>query len=296
MPELPEVETVRRTLAPFVVGREIASVRVRRRDVIACPADPPGGFSRAKQPVAPVPKRVPGAWLLAGDRVERIERLGKQLALIGASGRAVVVHLGMSGRVATAVPGGRYPAETWGSAHDHVEWRLEGGGRFVFRDPRRFGGLKVSPSVEHLLGVRWAGLGPDALGVTGDVLRERAGSSHRPVKAALLDQRVIAGVGNIYADEACFGAGVLPSRTTAETTRAEWHAIAAALGRVLASAIEAGGSTLRDHTDAAGNPGAYRSSHLVYGRGGASCFTCGATLQQATLAGRTTCWCPDCQK
>ena len=295
MPELPEVETVRRTLAPFVVGRRVASVRVRRRDVIACPEDPPGGFARAKRSVQPTPKRVPGPWLLAGDVVERLDRRGKQLALIGTSGRVVVVHLGMSGRIATAMAGGRFPTETWGNTHDHVEWRLETGGRFVFRDPRRFGGLKLSPNTQHLMASHWADLGPDALETTGEMLASRAGASQRAVKAALLDQRVLAGVGNSYADEACFKAGVLPNRPTADVTPDEWSNIAHALRSVLASAIEAGGSTLRDHTDAAGNPGAYRSSHRVYGRGGLSCLTCGDVIHQATLAGRTTCWCPSCQ-
>ena len=307
MPELPEVETVRRGVASMVVGVRIASVTVRRRDIVATELDPLGGFSRAggirgaDGRGRARPGRVPGAWLLAGDEVAGVERLGKQLALVGASGRCVVVHLGMSGQLLVAGRGERLPTATWGSAHDHVVWRLEGrdgssAGRMVFRDPRRFGGVFTSPDREHLVGVRWAALGPDALTVTGEQLAERSGRSARATKAALLDQRVLAGVGNIYADEALFRAGVHPMTPTSAMGPETWEAVAARIREVLGASIEAGGSTLRDYTDAQGRAGVYALSHAVYGRAGLGCVVCGTVLETGAVAQRTTVWCPSCQE
>ncbi|MEM1423488.1 MAG: bifunctional DNA-formamidopyrimidine glycosylase/DNA-(apurinic or apyrimidinic site) lyase [Planctomycetota bacterium] len=303
MPELPEVETVRSTVAQWVLGARVTGVTVRRRDVVATEHDPFGGFSRTREAVKPRPGRVPAAWLLAGDRVASVERVGKQLVLVGGSGRCVVVHLGMSGQLLVAGRGERLPRAAWGDAHDHVVWRFEdggragggSGGRLVFRDPRRFGGLRLSPDRAHLEGVRWAGLGPDALGIESDALAERAGSSERAVKAALLDQRVLAGVGNIYADEALFRARVHPERPTRSMDGRAWARVASEVRGVLGEAIRAGGSTLRDYTDARGNAGGFALAHAVYGRGGGSCLVCGTTLLSGAVAQRTTVWCPSCQ-
>ncbi len=298
MPELPEVETVRRTLAAEVVGRTFRGVTVRRRDVIATELDPAGGFSRVRggaELVTPRPARVPKAALLVGDRVVDVLRRGKQLAMVGASGRAVAVHLGMSGQLLVAGAGERLKEASWGDAHDHVVWRLDDGGRLVFRDPRRFGGLKTSPSVEHLRNERWSALGPDALEATCEGLQERAGASARAVKAVLLDQTVLAGVGNIYADEALFRARVNPARLARELDREAWARLALHVRGVLVEAIRAGGSTLRDYTDARGHAGTFKASHAVYGRGGEPCLACGAVLESALLAQRTTVWCHACQ-
>lgn len=295
MPELAEVETVRRSVARALVGRWIERVTVRRRDVVVTELDPPGGFSRARSGAVATPKRVPGAMLLAGDRVSGVVRHGKQLAIVGDTGRVVCVHLGMSGRLLVAGAGERLARASWGEAHDHVVWRMEGGGRLVFRDPRRFGGVWLSPSVEHLRRVRWAGLGVDALEVTGALLRERAGGSARAVKAVLLDQNVLAGVGNIYADEALFRAGVSPTTPARGLGASAWGRIASSVRAVLGEAIEAGGSSLRDYTDSDGTPGGFAQEHRVYGRGGEACVVCGGILEASTLAQRTTVWCPVCQ-
>lgn len=289
MPELPEVETVRRALERGVVGRTIAGVRVQRRDVVVTERDPAGGFSRSRGDIEPRPTRVPGAWLLARDRVARVLRRGKQLALVGESGRVVCVHLGMSGRLLLTEAGDA------GRAHDHVVWRLEAGGRLVFNDPRRFGGVWVLPSVDALHAGRWAVLGPDALEIDGEMLRELCRGTSRALKALLLDQAVIAGVGNIYCDEALAIAGLSPVDRAVGVGDEAWERLADAIRAVLDRAIEAGGSTLRDYTAPDNAPGGYQTQHRVYGRGGLPCLDCGGTLESALVAQRTTVWCPRCQ-
>jgi formamidopyrimidine-DNA glycosylase len=275
MPELPEVESLRRTLEPRLLGRKLLSVRVHRRDVITGSSAP--------------------AALLARDTIVSMTRRGKQLAVHGQSGRCLIVHLGMTGQVliTSAIEAPRL-------SHIHVAWSLDtpsssGGDQLVvFRDPRRFGGIWTLPS-PTALEERWTDLGPDALTITAESLRAGLRSSRRAIKAALLDQRVLAGVGNIYADEALFAAGIAPGTSAHRVTPSELHRLAAALRRTLQASITAGGSTLRDFVDAQGNPGDYRKSHLVYGRAKQPCVRCGTVLRTRLLAQRTTVWCPSCQ-
>lgn len=279
MPELPEVETVVRTLRPRVVGRAVERVRLIRGDVVR------GDRS--------------AAGLLSGARLESIERHGKQLALVGSRGgerRVLVVHLGMSGQLVYAPDASACASLT----HVHAMWTLrnDGGDRagvLWFRDPRRFGGLWAVPS-EGALRERWGLLGPDGLGVTGTELRERAAGSRRAVKGALLDQRVVAGVGNIYADEALFRAGVRPRRVCARLTGEEWETLAASIRGVLDRAIEMRGSTLRDYVSGTGEPGRAQLAHEVYGRAGEPCVACGGVLRGGVVAQRTTVWCGACQR
>ncbi len=300
MPELPEVEHVRRSLEPHLVGRRVAGVLVRRACVIEGP-------------------RTPRA-LLVGQRVVRLARRGKQMAWVGDGGGVLVVHLGMTGQVLGELEGmgegakpgtaAEAPARVRGSVaqsvaktyppHTHIVWTTEGtgGGRVLFRDPRRFGGVWTLKSVAALE-ERWAGLGPDGLdapvGELAAALVEACRGSARSAKAALLDQAVIAGVGNIYADEACFIAGVRPTRRGARLKVAEAERLAVAVRSVLAAAVEAGGSSLRDYVDADGRAGEFAQRHAVYGRGGEPCVRCGKRLKQATVAQRTTVWCGGCQ-
>ncbi|MEZ6242503.1 MAG: bifunctional DNA-formamidopyrimidine glycosylase/DNA-(apurinic or apyrimidinic site) lyase [Phycisphaerales bacterium] len=291
MPELPEVETVRRTLEARVVGRRVTSATLKRRDVLVMPGDPAGGFSRARGEGRVEYGRVRQRDLLAGDVLGEVIRHGKQLAIVGDSGRVVCVHLGMSGNLIWRAPRARLEH----AGHVHTVWRLDDGSRLVFRDPRRFGGLWAFPSLEALWASRWDALGPDAIRVRAPQLQRALARTDRAVKAALLDQSVVAGVGNIYADEALFGAGVDPRRPGASLTPAECASLARQIRGVLARAVTARGSTLRDYRDANGDSGAYQLAHSVYGRGGEPCPKCGGALASALVAQRTTVWCPSCQ-
>ncbi|MGP1273317.1 MAG: bifunctional DNA-formamidopyrimidine glycosylase/DNA-(apurinic or apyrimidinic site) lyase [Phycisphaerales bacterium] len=299
MPELPEVESVRRSLAARVLGCTVTGVVVRRREVVVTPDDPPGGFSRQRSPRWGRPRRVPKPGLLVGAAIASIERHGKQLAIVGTrdgqDAGVLLVHLGMTGEIMAPGPGGRLRA----AAHVHVLWTLRRSdgapaGRLAFRDPRRFGGIWTLPSRESLA-QRWADLGPDGISITGHALRSRLHGSARPIKAALLDQRTVAGVGNIYADEALFLARLHPARRCDMIDPAGYEALAEAIRRVLARAIELGGSTIRDYRDARGLVGQAAREHRVYGRAGLPCSVCSRTLVAGTVAQRTTVWCPRCQ-
>lgn len=288
MPELPEVERVRLTLVPRLVGRRCTRVELRRRDIWT-----------------PVPGTRPTAaeiraQLLEGATIDRLERRGKQLAIIAKDGRVLCVHLGMSGQLTYA------PARLSRLAtHTHARWSLADhadhadhtgpAGELIFRDPRRFGGLWSLASTDQLES-RWAELGPDALETTAKHLARALATSHRPVKSALLDQSVVAGVGNIYADESLFRARIDPRELCDRLTAADWSRLARHIRAVLRAAVDAGGSTLRDYVDGDGSPGQGKLIHLVYGRGGMPCFSCGQTLRSITLAQRTTVFCANCQR
>ncbi|MFN0011958.1 MAG: bifunctional DNA-formamidopyrimidine glycosylase/DNA-(apurinic or apyrimidinic site) lyase [Phycisphaerales bacterium] len=273
MPELPEVEHVRRSLLPHLLGERIAAVLVRRASVVKGP-------------------RTPKA-LLAGALIARIDRRGKQMALVAADGRVLVIHLGMSGQVLCDDGVATLPP------HVHIVWTTQRGTRVLFRDPRRFGGVWPLAGLDALQR-RWVALGPDGLdtpaSAVATALVEACRGSRRAVKAALLDQHVLAGVGNIYADEACFLAGIRPTRRAQRLKPGEAVGLARALRSVLAAAVAAGGSSLRDYVDADGRAGEFVAQHAVYGRGGLACVRCGGRLRQTVIAQRTTVFCPTCQR
>lgn len=337
MPELPEVESVRRALEP-ILGARVVGVQVRRRDVVILPGDPPGGWTRQRTnkvafsnlsrgrreradagEVSPAPPRkrrestiessgavpAPPHVLLGGATISQLDRRGKQLA-IGAThtrmARWLTVQLGMTGQLLLTADAARVDVPD--PPHDHVEWSLEmrGGAAatLVFRDPRRFGCVRAW-ATRAALDEHWAcELGPDALDTSEDDLAQHLWEvlkpSHRPIKAALLDQSVLAGVGNIYADEALFEAGVKPRRRTDRLTRDDIERLSRSVRRVLERAVDAGGSTLRDYVRPDGAPGSYQLQHAVYGRGGEACMRCGTRLKSALVAQRTTVWCGGCQK
>lgn len=268
MPELPEVETVRRSVAEVVVGQRVTSVRVHRPDVVRGEAG-----------------------LLRLGRVESVQRLGKQLALVGDSGRCVCIHLGMTGSLCTGEPSGEAKTD-----HVHIVWRLTGGRTLRFRDPRRFGGVWAYPDVQALWEARWSLLGPDATVVRPGQLRTALGATRRAVKAALLDQRLVAGLGNIYVDEALHRVGIHPLRPADTLGHDEVARLIRATRQILQRAILAGGSTLRDYVDANGSAGGFQHQHRVYGRGGQPCHRCGQALDTMVVAGRTTVACPHCQQ
>lgn len=230
------------------------------------------------------------AQALDGACIAALHRLGKQLAIEAQDGRVLLLQLGMSGQV-------RIDRDA-PATHRHLEWEVRCAGRarmpLVFRDPRRFGGVSWWPSVEALRADAWSGLGPDALAIDGGTLAGRL-RGVRAVKAALLDQAVLAGVGNIYADEALFLAGIHPRRRARSIGRGEAMALASALRTVLRRAVRANGSTLRDHVGVGGAPGAAQHAHRAYGRAGQPCTACGRPMASGQVGGRTTVWCDRCQ-
>lgn len=278
MPELPEVECLRQTLLPHLLGQRVIAVQIHRADICEC-------FNAARKVVPARP-----AHLLKDDAIRAIVRKGKQLAISGASGSVLCVHLGMTGSL-LVLPGRPTPR----APHTHITWTLANGSVLEFRDPRRFGGLWTFPAAALLHKLRWNDLGPDGLEVTGDHLHAALGSSSRMVKAALLDQSIVAGVGNIYADEALFLAGITPRIRCSRLKGHHWQTLAQAIRGTLAAAITAGGSTIRDYRNADGAQGAAQAAHRVYGRARQPCLTCGRALQSGTIAQRTTVWCGSCQ-
>jgi formamidopyrimidine-DNA glycosylase len=282
MPELPEVETTRRGLAPHVEGRRVVAVTLRRPDLRW-----------------PIPGEVPA--LLPGQRIDAVRRRAKYLLLDTAAGSALL-HLGMSGSLRVL------PADTPVTTHDHVDLALEGKGRtpgrvLRFNDPRRFGCLLWQrPGETHEL---LRGLGPEPLAngdsdrtpaFDGDYLFALSRGRKTAVKSFLMDQRVVVGVGNIYAAEALFAAGISPLRAAGRISRERYALLADAVKRILARAITRGGTTLRDFLAPDGAPGYFEQELSAYGRGGAPCPNCGRPLKQAWIGQRATVWCGHCQR
>ncbi|GGJ96390.1 bifunctional DNA-formamidopyrimidine glycosylase/DNA-(apurinic or apyrimidinic site) lyase [Luteimonas terricola] len=274
MPELPEIETTRRGLAPHVEGARVQRVLLRRPDLRW-----------------PIPAEV--GEQLPGQRIDAVRRRAKYLLLDTAAGSALL-HLGMSGSLRVL------PADTAPRAHDHVDIAMSGpdGALRVLRltDPRRFGCLLWQPSGEtHPL---LAGLGPEPLGdgFDGDYLFARSRGRRAPVKAFLMDQRVVVGVGNIYVAEALFAAGVSPLRAAGRISRERYGRVANEIRAVLSRAIVSGGTTLRDFISPDGAPGYFEQELSVYGRDGEPCQHCGRPLRHALVAQRATVWCGTCQR
>lgn len=268
VPELPEVEAVAREVRDALRRSTIVDARVHRWDMVT-------GASRQVDR------------LLLGSRIEAVLRHGKQLALVGQDGGVLVVQLGMTGAF------GVVPSSTPLEPHTHVTWYLNRSRDLRFVDPRRFGGLTWLKDRAALL-ARWSLLGPDALSA-GVGWSTRIASSRRAIKAALLDQRVIAGVGNIYADEALAMVGVAPRRLCCQLTPQQFEALGGAIGAVMRSAIASGGSTIRTYRRMAGGAGAFQQSLRVYGRAAQPCLVCSRSLASGLVAGRTTVWCSTCQ-
>ena len=235
--------------------------------------------------------------LLLGTTLTNTSRRGKQLALHCDTGRVVVIHLGMSGSLAFSPATNTKPRES----HTHIVWSLadvatsEAVGELRFRDPRRFGKVRCCENLQVVENTLWAKVGPDALTITDDHLNAACGASARAIKAALLDQRVLAGVGNIYADESLYRAGIHPARVCKSLSHPDMVRLAASVHAVLADAVALGGTTLRDYANADGQRGDAGASLRAYGRAGQACLSCGATLRSGTIAQRTTVWCDHCQ-
>jgi formamidopyrimidine-DNA glycosylase len=271
MPELPEVETTRRGIEPHVAGRRIAAVVVRE--------------SRLRWPVAPE-----FAPAVAGQRIERVARRAKYL-LIELERGTLILHLGMSGSLRVLTRG------TPRKAHDHLDLEIEGGAVLRFNDPRRFGSLHFTPgpAAEHPLLAR---LGPEPLGpdFTAAYLYRTSRRRRVALKQFLMDSHIVVGVGNIYASEALFRAGVRPGRMARTLTHAQAAKLVRAIRDVLSMAIRVGGTTLRDYVGADGNPGYFRQKLFVYERAGEACRRCGTLVRQRRQGQRSTYFCPGCQR
>ncbi len=228
--------------------------------------------------------------LLAGQRIHAVRRHGKQMALISDAGSTICIHLGMTGSLFVCTHRRSRTGE-----HHHIHWRLTQGRTLVFRDPRRFGGIWTFPSIEALMTGRWSLLGPDALTIRARELHPRLAATRRPLKAALLDQAALAGLGNIYIDELLFRCRLAPSRPAWTLSMSQVQHLITTMRRLLHRAIACGGSSVRDYVDSQGACGQFQLRHQVYGRGGQSCRRCGQRLTQEQIAGRTTVFCPHCQ-
>ena len=271
MPELPEVETTRRGLAPHLVNQRIRTAIVRNPALRL-----------------PVPRRLPQ--LVAGAVIRRVERRGKYLLIDCGSG-TLIVHLGMSGRlwlVEASVPAG---------AHDHFDLVLENGSAVRLRDPRRFGLVlwQRGNALKHTL---LSAIGPEPLSAEfdGASLYEATRGRAAAIKPVLMDSHVVAGVGNIYASEALFRAGINPRIPARRLGRARCAVLVETLRETLDAAISKGGSTLRDYVGGDGRAGYFQNEHLVYGRCGEPCLKCGATVKEIRQGQRSTFYCPSCQR
>jgi formamidopyrimidine-DNA glycosylase len=277
MPELPEVETIRRGLEPLITGRRVVEVTVRDR--------------RLRRPIA-----VGALRRLRGARLLAVHRRSKYLLVHADSGDSILLHLGMTGRLwVTTAAGPRRP-------HEHVVFTFDDGRELRFADPRRFGMVEVVPTARLSRHPRLRGLGPEPVGdgLDADALAEvfffATRGRRKPVKNFLMDTRTVAGVGNIYACEALHRAGLHPRRAVGRIARPRWTRVVVAVRQVLVEAIEAGGTTLRDFANAEEEAGYFSVRLRVYDREGKACLRCRSVVRRIVQSGRSTFYCPRCQR
>jgi formamidopyrimidine-DNA glycosylase len=271
MPELPEVEVIRRGLAPLLVGRRFLDVQV--------------GEKRLRQQSSPRELR---RWLL-GRRLKNLQRRGKYLRFDLEGGVTLVIHLGMTGRLLAGPP----PSPTL--PHVHLVFHMEGGLNLVFQDARRFGMVLVFPPGVEPGPLAQVGAEPFSRKVTPDWLLAQARGRSRPIKNFLLDARLLAGIGNIYACEILFAAGMHPATPVGRLTLEDWSRVLTETRRILKLAIKKGGTTVANYLNSRGESGLFQLELLVYGRAGEPCRRCCAPIQRLVQAGRSTFFCPVCQ-
>lgn len=283
MPELPEVETVRRGLQPAMEGARIRSAQVRRPDLRW-----------------PLPDRM--AERLTGARVVRLGRRSKYILADLDTDETLIVHLGMSGRmlIEGAAPGDFHHPRAAPGKHDHVILDMDSGSRITFNDARRFGAMDLAPTADIESHWLLKPLGPEPLGnaFTADYLSERLAGRRTPIKSALLDQRIVAGLGNIYVSEALWQAGIHPRRLAGKISTPRLAVLVPAIRAVLTAAIEAGGSSLRDYRQADGELGYFQHSFAAYDREGQPCRRdgCAGTIRRIVQSGRSSYYCNTCQR
>jgi len=274
MPELPEVETVRKGLEPVMTGKRIVHADIRREGLRW-----------------PFPENM--AARLTGQRVDRLRRRAKYILADLDGGETLIIHLGMSGRM--LISDGDELIK-----HDHVVLDMEGGKRIAFNDPRRFGAMDLCATDaidDHRM---FKGMGPEPLGNAFDAeyLKARLKGRKMPIKSALLDQKIVAGLGNIYVCEALWRSGISPIREAGKVSAKKINLLVSTIRDVLTEAIESGGSSLKDYRQADGELGYFQHSFAVYGREGEPCRTegCNENIARIVQSGRSTFYCPRCQK
>jgi formamidopyrimidine-DNA glycosylase len=270
MPELPEVETTRRGLEPLLIGKEIAGFEIR-------------------QPSLRWPVEEMLLARLEGQRIKALGRRGKYLLILADAG-SLLLHLGMSGSL-RFLEAPRPPA-----THDHLDLVFAGGARLRFTDPRRFGSLHFTDSPENHWLLKHLGCEPLGEAFSSEYLRRSASGRRVPIKQLLMNSRVVAGIGNIYASEALYRAGIHPRRASGSVSPARCGRLVESIKLVLHEAIEVGGTTLRDFVDGDGRPGYFQLALRVYGRAGEPCRSCGRPIRQIVLGQRATYYCPGCQR
>jgi formamidopyrimidine-DNA glycosylase len=283
MPELPEVETVMRGLAPVMQGEVITQAHVNRPDLRW-----------------PFPPRM--ADRLTGQRVLALRRRSKYILLDISSGETLLVHLGMSGRMLiSGDPFGRFlHSHPTPQKHDHVMFDMANGARVTFNDPRRFGAMDLMQTATYKTHTLLAKIGPEPFGnqFNENYLCAALSGRKTPIKSALLDQRIIAGLGNIYVCETLFRAGISPLQKAANLSQKRVAALVLVIRQVLQEAIDSGGSSLRDFRQTDGELGYFQHSFAVYGREGETCCkqSCKTTIKRVVQSGRSSFYCKTCQK
>jgi len=276
MPELPEVEVIRQGLLPLVKGRKIA-----------------GFGSSGKRLRTEVPEECIGERLV-GAVITGIERKAKYLLFTFDSGDLLTIHLGMTGRLTI------FPAETPPARHDHLFFLLDNGRELRFNDTRRFGSVQCFKNAEKTQALRrlFATTGPEPFSAqcTPAYLHARARNRSQAVKTFIMNSAILAGVGNIYANESLFAAGIHPRRPARRISRERYDLLADSIRRTLSEAIEVGGTSLRDFTVGDGTPGYFGQSLKVYGREGEPCLQCAAPVRREVIGQRSTFFCPRCQR
>jgi formamidopyrimidine-DNA glycosylase len=274
VPELPEVEVIRRGLLPHLLGRTIDRITLNNRKLRL-----------------PVPRARLRRWI-QGNRVGGVDRRAKYLLVNMSNGSALILHLGMTGRL------NLYPNNAPRAPHDHLRFFLDSGFELRFNDVRRFGSVQVLMPAEAAESAIFSGLGVEPLGpeFTSNYLIEQAQGRGRPVKNLLMDARVVVGIGNIYANETLFAAQIKPTRSVGTLRSKEWERIVQSCREVLERSIACGGTTISDYANSSGEAGYFQCELKVYGREGESCQNCDGTVRRQVLAGRATFFCPSCQR
>src|SRR6059058_1556848 len=267
MPELPEVETIARGLDKRVAGDVIESVWIGSKP----------------EPLKSPAKQI--AKVLEGARINKVKRVGKHIVVDLAPSGEWIVHLGMTGQMLVAAPDSEL------AKHTHLVAKLSSGRELRFVDPRRFGRLSV-----HKPENAFAAQGGEPLGVSEKEFLALFKGRNTPIKSALLNQKLLSGVGNIYADESLFRAGIRPRRRASALSREDLRRLYLAVREVLTEAIELGGSSVSDYVDADGEEGFFQLQHRVYGREGEPCLVCKTAIKRVVIAGRSSHYCPKCQK
>lgn len=271
MPELPEVEVSRMGIAPHLEGQQIDKVVVRD-----------------KRLRWPIPEHVEN---FAGALITQVERRAKYLILHTDKGY-LILHLGMSGKLRVV------PSDSLVVKHDHFDLQLTNGQCLRFNDARRFGSVLVSnahPSLDHPL-LRELGPEPLTEAFTADYLHRQSRGKQQSIKTFIMDNHVVVGVGNIYANESLFKAGIHPKRAAGKVSLARYQKLVPIIKEILTAAIAQGGTTLQDFTQADGSPGYFKQHLNVYGRGGKQCMVCKSELKEIRLGQRSTVYCAQCQR